>query len=220
MTSILRRCALACAAIGLSLAGALPASAAGTALNAQDKEYLTGAHQSNLAEIATGTMAQQKGSSAEIKQLGAMLVTDHTKLDANLRKVATAVNASLPSAPNAEQRALSAKLAAASGQTFDSLFVSGQLAGHAKAMALGKKELSAGSDPAVKNDAKAAAPVIAKHHQMFMDQAERMNLPTTVGAGLSSVAADRNALPLGLLAAGTALVAVGVVLTLRRRVMS
>lgn len=215
--SILRRCALGCAAILLSLGGAVPAFAAGTALNAQDKAYLTGAHQSNLAEIATGTMAEKKGSSAEIKKLGAMLVADHTKLDANLRKVAATAKVSLPKAPNAQQRALGAKLATLSGESFDSTFVTGQLTGHAKAMALGKKEMSNGSDPAVMKDATAAAPVIAKHHDMFMQQAESMNLPTSVDAGLAGTAPHRGMLPIALLAGGTILVAAGVVLTLRRR---
>jgi putative membrane protein len=218
MKSILRRCAVACAAVALTAGGALTASAGGTALNAQDKAYLIGAHQTNLAEIATGKLAESKSDSGEIKDLGAMLVADHTKLDTNLRKVAAAANVSLPTAPNAEQRALGAKLAAASANEFDPLFVSGQLTGHTKAMALGKQELSAGSDPAVKKDARAAAPVIAKHHDMFMAQAESMNLPTGVDAGLSTRAGDTNALPVALLAFGTALVAAGVVFTVRRQV--
>lgn len=217
MKSILRRCAVACAAVALTVAGAVPASARGTALNAQDKAYLVSAHQTNLAEIAAGKVAQSKGSS-DSKDLGAMLVTDHTKLDANLRKVASAANVSLPTAPNAEQRALGAKLAAASGDQFDALFVSSQLTGHAKAMALGKQELSSGSDPAVLKDARTAAPVIAKHHTMFMDAAEKLNLPTSVNAGMS--APDDNTLPIALVALGMALVGGGVVLTVRRRVTS
>jgi putative membrane protein len=101
-------------------------------LSEQDRVFLRGAHQSNLAEIATGKLAQSKGSSAEVKQLGALLIADHTKLDASLRKVADAANVSLPQQPNAEQRALQAKLQAASGDDFDAMFVAGQLEGHAK----------------------------------------------------------------------------------------
>lgn len=220
MTSILRRCIITCAALTLSVAGTVPAFAGGTALNAQDKAYLVGAHQTNLAEIATGKLAQSKGGSDRIKELGAMLVSDHTKLDASLRKVAAGVNVSLPKVPNAQQRALGEKLAASSVDDFDALFVSGQLTGHVKAMALGKAELSGGSDPAVTKDAEAAAPVIAKHHDRFMEQAQSMNLPTGVDAGLSSAAARDNTVPVALAALGALLVLAGGVLAVRRRVMA
>jgi hypothetical protein len=43
-----------------------------------------------------------------------MLVADHIKLDAAIRKVATAKKVSLPAAPNAKQKAMQAKLTGAS----------------------------------------------------------------------------------------------------------
>jgi putative membrane protein len=157
-----------------------------------------GAHQLNLAEIAAGKLAQSKGSSQEVKDLGAMLVTDHTKLDAAVRKVATTAEVSLPSAPNAEQKAMQAKLMNAPAGEFDARFVAGQLAGHAKTMALGEKETKHGSDAAVMKAASDAAPVIAQHHDKFMDQARAMGLPEHVDAGLSGAAATaNNQIPVG-----------------------
>lgn len=215
---LLRRCAVICAAVGLSLVGAAAPASAAPQLNSQDRAYLMGAHQSNLAEITTGRLAQRKGSTERIRELGAMLVADHTKLDANLRKVAAAADVTLPNAPNAEQRALAAKLAAADGAEFDAQFVSGQLAAHAKAMALGKNELARGSDRAVKADARAAAPVIAKHHRVFSEQARSMELPSHVHAGLSGAAAgSENTVPTALIGLGAVLVAAGGVLAIRRR---
>jgi putative membrane protein len=216
---VLRALSIAAAA-ALVVAGATVAQAAPTALNAQDRSYLQGAHQSNLAEIATGKLAQTKGSSKAVKELGMMLVADHTKLDAALRKVAAAKQVSLPSAPNAEQRAMQAKLAAASGADFDAMFVSGQIVGHAKTMALGMKEAKAGQDPTVKKAAAAAAPVVAEHHDKFVAQADAMGLPAAVDAGRSPAAmattpgTARLAVP--LIAGGVILTLAGLVL-LRRR---
>jgi len=81
------------------------------------------------------------------------------------------------------------------------LFVAGQLKGHAKAMALGEKELSSGSDEAVKKAAADSAPVIKAHHTKFMAQAKSMGLPEAVDSGLSGAAAtSTNQLPAGLIA--------------------
>ncbi|ONI74061.1 hypothetical protein BWI15_11850 [Kribbella sp. ALI-6-A] len=208
----------AVAAAVVVLGGTASAHAAAGALSEQDRVFLRGAHQSNLAEIATGKLAQSKGSSAEVKELGALLIADHTKLDASLRKVAAAANVSLPQQPNAEQRALQAKLQAASGDEFDAMFVAGQLEGHAKAMALGEKEISAGSEPAVVNAAKASAPVIASHHEKFMAAARSLGLPDSVDSGTSGVAAaGDNMVAAGLVGLGGLLVLSGAVVALRRQ---
>jgi putative membrane protein len=180
---MVRRCAVTVAAAVVVLVSGAGVAAAATTVSGQDRAYVMGAHQSNLAEIAAGKLAQSKGSSKEVKDLGTMLVTDHTKLDAALRKVATAAGASLPAAPNAEQKAMQAKLMNASADEFDAMFVAGQITGHAKAMALGEKEMKHGSDAAVMKAATDAAPVIARHHDKFMAQARAMGLPDHVGAG-------------------------------------
>jgi putative membrane protein len=210
------------AAVGLIACGTVAgASATPTALNAQDRAYLQGAHQSNLAEIATGKLAQSKGSSEAVKELGALLVRDHTKLDAAVRKVAAAKKVSLPAAPNAEQRALQAKLAAAPAGEFDALFVAGQIASHAKTMQLGKKELQAGQDPTVKKNAAAAAPVVAEHHHKFMAQAEAMGMPGAVDAGRTGAdavpARSQGSGVDGLLVGAGATAAVAGLVLLRRR---
>lgn len=197
--------------------------AAGTAQSAvqvsgQDRMYLQMAHQSNLAEITDGKLAQAKGQSEEVKSLGAMMVADHTKLDAALSKVAAAKKVTLPKAPNAEQRSMHAKLTKAAAGEFDAMYVAGQLAGHSKAKALGTKELSAGTDAAVKGNARSAAPVIERHHEEFMAQADQMGLPGSVDAGISGAAAPQHSgLAAGLIAVGVLLLAGGGGVTVRRR---
>jgi putative membrane protein len=208
----------AAAVIVISAGGVSTAFGSTSAIPPKDRTFLIGAHQSNLAEIAAGKLAQSKGVSQGVKNLGAMLVTDHTKLDAALRKVAAASSVTLPATPNPEQKAMQVKLQQASTSDFDAMFVAGQITGHAKAMQLGESEIASGSDPAVKKTAVAAAPVIAKHHHEFMAQAESMGLPTTVDSGLSGVAATHNdAVPAVLIGLGALLTVAGVASARRRR---
>jgi putative membrane protein len=215
---LLKAGAVAAAAGLVVLAGSAGAAQATTsAVSEQDRMFLMGAHQSNLAEIAAGKLAQSKSGSGQVRNLGAMLVADHTKLDATLRTVASAASVSLPTAPNAEQQAMQAKLTNASGDDFDAMFVAGQLKGHAKAMALGEKELKSGRDAAVMKAAEDSAPVIAAHHHKFMAAAEAMGLPNEVDTGLAaSSTGSGNGLQAGLIGFGGILMIAGAVLVRRR----
>jgi putative membrane protein len=207
-----------------TLLGSAGAAQAGTSqLSDQDRAFLQGAHQSNLAEIVTGKMAITKAQSQQVKDFGAMLVADHTKLDATVRELAGRMNVSLPDAPNAAQRALAARLQNASGDEFDAIFITGQITGHRMALQLGQRELSNGTDAAVKNAAASAAPVIARHLDMAVAEARNQGLPVSVQAGRLGTAQapghDVGAAPLALALGGVVLVASGAALAVRRHVV-
>jgi putative membrane protein len=208
------------AALALGLAGMflVPATAAQAAPSDQDAAYLRAAHQSNLAEIAGGKLAQQKGDSQDVKDLGARFVADHTKLDAAVRQTASQLDVDLPGAPNEEQQALAAKYQQASGDDFDALFVSTQMDAHMKAMANGQKEISQGSDAAAKKNAQAAAPVIASHHELLNDAARAVGVPAGIGTGTGGEAAGRTFTTpvVALLSLGVLLLVAGAVLFRRR----
>jgi putative membrane protein len=213
---LIRRAALALGFTGLLL---LPATAAQAAPSDQDAAYLRSAHQSNLAEIAGGELAQQKGNSQQVKDLGARFVADHRKLDAAVTKIASALDVDLPSAPNDRQQALAARYRAASGEQFDTLFVATQMDAHMAAMAAGQKEIADGSDEQVVNGARSAAPVIAAHHELLDDAARDLGVPSSIGTGTGGQAAHRTltAPVVSLFAGGLVLVAAAVLLLRRRR---
>jgi putative membrane protein len=173
MRTILRGAAMLLAALVLVIVG--PAAAAGATtpghdrVSDQDRAFLVAAHQSNLAEIATGALAERKGASEEVRDLGKMFVTDHTRLDADLEKVADRLGVHLPSQPNAEQRAFAAKVAKLSGSSFDRQWLAGQITAHCKAKANGEKELAKGSNHDVIELARTSAPIIAHHLQELQD---------------------------------------------------
>ncbi|AGL20726.1 DUF4142 domain-containing protein [Actinoplanes sp. N902-109] len=211
----MRRLAVLAAVSGLLLA---PGTAAFAAPSDQDAAYLKAAHQSNLAEIAGGKLAQSKGADQQVKDLGERFVSDHTKLDSALQQTASSLGVDLPDAPNAEQQALAKRYQAASGDTFDTLFVSTQMDAHMKAMNLGRTELSQGSDAQAKKAAQDAAPVIESHHSALDSAARDLGVPSSVNTGTGGQA-DRGGISttaVGLMALGFLLVAAAAVLFRRR----
>jgi putative membrane protein len=169
MRLIIRAVVLLLGTVALALVGpaamaeASTGSSVSSGVTAQDRAFLRAAHQSNLAEITTGKLAQQKSPSADVRRLGREWVMHHTMLDASLKQVAKRYGVSLPTRPNAEQRAQAAKDARLSGAAFDRTWLSGELTGHVKARTAGRTELARGSNAAVLKLDRTAAPVVQHH---------------------------------------------------------
>jgi putative membrane protein len=216
MSLLTRVATMAAMAAGALAVVAGPAAAAPSQ---QDTQFLQQAHQTNLAEIAAGELAQQKGNSQIVRDLGARFVSDHTALDQSLRPVAQALGVPLPSTPNAQQQAVAARLRAASGPAFDTLFVTTQFAGHTQAMQAGQTEIAQGSDPRAIEVARDAAPVIAAHHSALQDAANTLGIPLSVDAGTGGQAAARRPYLAtgGLVLSGSLLIGFGLRLRLRHR---
>jgi putative membrane protein len=213
MYGALRRLAIigaAGAGLALTAAGVAGATTA-AAPSAQDRAWMVAAHQSNLTEIAAGQAAQQKATTNVVKEHGQLFIRDHTRLDASLQTLAKSKGVTLPSTPNAQQRATLASVSAKSGSAFDSAWLASQLAGHRQSKAAGQTEIANGSDAQVVAAAKAAAPVIQSHLTM-LEQATGTS-PTGVNGGTGGQAATAPGgirtgwvlLGLGLLAAAGSL---------------
>jgi putative membrane protein len=205
-TSFRRLAVVVTAGVGLAITavGAAGAAAGTTVPNAQDREFLVAAHQSNLTEIAAGRAAQQKATTDVVRQHGQIFIRDHTRLDASLRQVAQQLNVDLPGEPNAQQRATLASVSAKSGAAFDQAWLASQLAGHRAAKALGQRELANGSDAAVLRLARTAAPVIQTHLSMLEEATG--TAPSGADAGTGGQAATA---PVGM-RTGWVLVGIGI----------
>ncbi|MFI7643334.1 DUF4142 domain-containing protein [Nonomuraea sp. NPDC049400] len=156
--------ALVLSAVAVALLA--PVSAGATVqpeLNDQDRTFLRKAHQSNLAEIQAGQAAQDRGASETVRDLGAKLVSDHTKLDRDVQRVAEQAELELPKRPSAEQRRELEQVTARSGKAFDRAWLAAQIAGHRQSLANGAEELWDGSSSEVKKLASDAKPIIQMH---------------------------------------------------------
>ncbi|MBQ1027273.1 DUF4142 domain-containing protein [Micromonospora sp. C95] len=163
----------------LVLVGVAPAAAAQAAAqpSEQDTQYLQAVHQVNLYEIAAGELAQEKGQNQQVKELGQQFVTDHTELDQSVQDLAGQLNVDLPSEPTTEQQDGLDQLNNASGEEFDRLWVTQELAGHVQAIQATQTEISQGSEPQVVQLAQTALPVLQAHYDALVMLAEELGIP-------------------------------------------
>jgi putative membrane protein len=148
--------------------GVAPASASSQSLDSAspspDAAFLRATHQADLAEIAAGSLARERGVSPRVRALGARFVRDHTAIEGRLTAVARDTGVELPDTPSAAQLALIKKYQAAPAARFDALFLRTQLAAHRSALAAGRAELAEGRDERVKQVASFAGPLVQAHH--------------------------------------------------------
>src|SRR5947209_2384630 len=125
---------LAAAAIAFSLASG-SAFAQGA-----DQKFIKEAIEGNLAEVQMGQLAQQNGASQGVKDFGQMLVTDHGQANTKAQSVASALNVTPPTEPNAKQKKDYDKMSKLNGAAFDKAFAQHMVADHKKDIAEFQKE--------------------------------------------------------------------------------
>lgn len=147
---------------GVANLGASAAAPAATAMNAQ--QYVDAAAGSDLFEITTGKLAQQKGSSAEVKSLGAMLVDEHGKSSAELKAAAAKVpGVAIPLVPPPELQARIDALQGLQGAAFDRQFLADQIAAHQQTLAALNSYAASGDAQPLKQHAAKASGAVQKH---------------------------------------------------------
>jgi putative membrane protein len=144
---------------------AAPIALAPLAFGADDPDatFYKKAAEGGIFEVDTGNQAQKTSNSQQIKDLGAMLVTDHTAADDKLKSIAASKSISLPTTASVGQMAQKAKLDVLTGDTYDKSFVETQIKAHEQTIALFRKEAMSGQDADAKAFAKDALPTLRKH---------------------------------------------------------
>ncbi|WP_369214202.1 DUF4142 domain-containing protein [Streptomyces flavofungini] len=146
---------------------AVPQAGAESAVGSQDRMFLTHIHQGNLAEIAAGHDARRHATTACVRDAGAVLVRDHSKLDAAGKKLAAKLHVRLPSAPSAKQRQqLESVQRKAGSPAYDRAWLTAQDAAHRETLTLLDKEIRHGRNGEVVAAARTARPVVKSHLDM------------------------------------------------------
>src|SRR5512146_2506255 len=102
-------------------------STASLPIPSADREFAIKAAEAGMAEVELGKLAQQKAQNAQVNQFGARMVTDHSKANQALEKVADAKHLSLPKhLDKAGQKDLD-ELGKVNGAQFDRQYIEKQV---------------------------------------------------------------------------------------------
>jgi putative membrane protein len=131
-----------------------PLAWAADKLDSADASMLKDIAEANIAEVATGKIALDKTSNADIKSFAQMMVDDHSK------------GVKLPDSPSVKHKTVALELKALKGDTFDSRYVKQAGVGdHEATEKLLKKTQAQAKDADLKALASKMLPVVQAHLQ-------------------------------------------------------
>lgn len=129
-----------------------------------DSEYLVAAAETDMEEIEIGKLAKEKGTDAEVKKFGQMLIDDHTKAAATVKMAAEKRNISLPAAITEKGKEAWEDLnKQKAGKDFDMKFADMMVDGHQKAIDKMKEASEKASDPEIRAWAGNMIPTLQAH---------------------------------------------------------
>jgi putative membrane protein len=126
---------------------------------------------SDMFEIESSKLAQQKAANAQVKTFAGQMVTDHGKTTTELKGLVSGgkVKASVPTAMDSSHQSKLDKLKGLSGADFDKEYVSNQQSAHKDAVDLFERYAKGGDNADLKSWAGKTVPNL-KHHKEMADK--------------------------------------------------
>lgn len=134
-----------------------------SSLTNSDKQFVMKAAMGGMLEVKVGKLAQEKGSSSEVKEYGAMMVKDHTKANAELMTLASSKGLTIPSALDAKHENKYEGMTKLSGDDFDKTYLKDMIADHEQTVSLFEAEAKKGDDADLKSFATKTLPTHLAH---------------------------------------------------------
>ena len=155
----------ACPAVGLAVASQAQPAQERTqqALSTLDREFLTVIRFANLWEIPMGRLAAERGGSQKIRDTGATLAADHTKLDVAVKDLAGQYGVALPDKPSSSTQGWMADIRSKTGEAFDDTFADRLRAAHGTVFGLVAEVRAGTRNPVIRDFATQANDIVMKH---------------------------------------------------------
>jgi putative membrane protein len=155
--------AVCCLTASVGVLAQAPASAPSQGLSSMDLKFVRNAVADGVAEVELGRLAQQKGSSGQIKDFGARIEQDHIRLNDELRAIAAAKGAPLPTGLSKDRLTMLEQMSKLEGAAFDNAFSQHMLVGHQSAVSSFDKQALAAGDADLRALAARSLPTLRDH---------------------------------------------------------
>ncbi|TSJ42081.1 DUF4142 domain-containing protein [Fluviicola chungangensis] len=129
----------------------------------KDANFLVEAAAINLEEIKLGELAQQKGMMDDTKELGKMMVKEHTAAMKDLKKLADSKSITIPEVLTEDGQDAYDDLNEENGKDFDKEYCNMMVRGHKSAIRKFENASSNAEDPDIRNWATSMIPTLRAH---------------------------------------------------------
>jgi len=134
-----------------------------TAVEQADSQFIFEAAGNNIARAELGKLAQQRGFNRRVKNLGTMMITGHSKINGQIKTLATIKKIPLPTVPDTGEQKNVATLSKKTGKDFDSAYINYMINAYEKNIMLFETAAKKCQDPDIKSFAVKTLPVLQGH---------------------------------------------------------
>lgn len=147
-----------------------------TGMNASpDQDFATKASSGNLAEIRAHQAALDKAVTPDVKKHAQMMLTDHKKMDADMKALASKKGLTLASEPRADKVKMQDDMnATKQGKDWDMGYVDAQIQDHKETIALFENGEASVQDAELKTLITTTLPKLRAHLKMVEDAKSKM----------------------------------------------
>ena len=168
-----RRAQLAAGAAVLALAATAGLAGAsdnhshnGIRYSSWDQQWVTASIQGDRFEVIGGRLAATKGTTPQVRALGARLVKDHGKSLADAERLARRLGIDIPKTPTESQQWELRTVGSFTGIAFDRAYADLEVADHKQDIQEADDEVSDGSNRTVRHMAHDELPMLRAHLQL------------------------------------------------------
>ena len=128
-----------------------------------DNDFVEDAAIGGMSEVELGKMASTKAASADVKNFGQMMVTDHSKANDELKALATKRGWKLPTEVDSSHKSTADDLRNRVGADFDKAYVEEMVDDHETDVKAFEDKAKNATDPDLKAFAEKTLPTLRKH---------------------------------------------------------
>jgi putative membrane protein len=133
------------------------------------EDFVKEAASSDMFEIQSSQLANQKSQDQQTKTFATQMVTDHTKTTSELKPLAQAAKVEIPTAMLPAHQKMLDKLKGLNGDDFTKQYHDDQVSAHKDAVSLFQRYGKGGDNDQIKNWASKTVPALEHHLQMAQD---------------------------------------------------
>jgi putative membrane protein len=131
---------------GTDTSGAGKMSSIPPTVSKGDQAFAVNTANAGMTEIQAANLAQQQGTSADVKKYAAMMIKDHTAAAGTLKMIAAKKNLTLPADLSSDSQQAIADLQKKTGKDFDKAYMKMMVDDHKKVIGTFEDEQKNGSD--------------------------------------------------------------------------
>jgi putative membrane protein len=136
-------------------------------VDAESADFLVKAANAEMTVIKLGEVAAQKAMHTKVKEMGEMMIKDHTAGNDELKKLAAGRNVSLPETIGGDMQKQVEELGGKKGKDFDRAYISQMIKDHEETISLFKRATEKVNDQDVRTFANNTLPKLQEHLDSF-----------------------------------------------------